>query len=184
MSIVLEPDQYGRDKACADIRHIMLGRFAEIVLCAPNEHHFVVDLSPFGLRNAGTTLYASCEPCPPVVEMLRRLDAMPLPAVQIHDGEPDLRDLPGEVGDTTHGEGIHRGVGYAVAYKDVGFSEGYDDCSTARVRLEVVGEQPVVTVHTAAAEVGQGLVTGGAVKAASGLALNRVPIRPEHITGT
>jgi xanthine dehydrogenase D subunit len=95
----------------------------------------------------------------PVVEMLRRLEAMPLPAVQIHDGEPDLRDLPGGVGNTTHGEGVHRGVGYAVAYKNVGFSEGYDDYSTARVRLEVVGEQPVVTVHTAAAEVGQGLVT-------------------------
>ena len=52
-----------------------------------------------------------------------------------------------------------RGVGYAVAYKNVGFSEGFDDYSTARVRLEVVGDEPVVDVHTAAAEVGQGLVT-------------------------
>ena len=52
-----------------------------------------------------------------------------------------------------------RGVGYAVGYKNVGFSEGFDDYSTARVRLEVVGGEPVVTVHTAAAEVGQGLVT-------------------------
>jgi CO/xanthine dehydrogenase Mo-binding subunit len=54
---------------------------------------------------------------------------------------------------------VQRGVGYAVAYKNVGFSEGFDDYSTARVRLEVVAGEPVVTVHTAAAEVGQGLVT-------------------------
>jgi CO/xanthine dehydrogenase Mo-binding subunit len=52
-----------------------------------------------------------------------------------------------------------RGIGYAVTYKNVGFSEGFDDYSTARVRLEVTGGEPVVTVHTAAAEVGQGLVT-------------------------
>src|SRR3712207_8641350 len=60
---------------------------------------------------------------------------------------------------STHGEGVRRGVGYAVAYKNVAFSEGFDDFSTARVRLEVVGGEPVATVHTAAAEVGQGLVT-------------------------
>ena len=46
-----------------------------------------------------------------------------------------------------------------MAYKNVGFSEGFDDYSTARVRLEVSAGEPTVTVHTAAAEVGQGLVT-------------------------
>jgi xanthine dehydrogenase D subunit len=92
----------------------------------------------------------------PVAEMLRRVQQMPLPpGVEA----PDLRLLPGGVGNTTHGEGIRRGVGYAVGYKNVGFSEGFDDYSTARVRLEVVAGEPVVTVHTAAAEVGQGLVT-------------------------
>ena len=71
----------------------------------------------------------------------------------------DLRQLPGGVANTTHGEGVRRGIGYAVAYKNVGFSEGFDDYSTARVRLEIAGGEPTVTVHTAAAEVGQGLVT-------------------------
>ena len=52
-----------------------------------------------------------------------------------------------------------RGVGYAVGFKNVGFSEGFDDYSTARVRLSVAGGEPLVEVHTAAAEVGQGLVT-------------------------
>jgi xanthine dehydrogenase D subunit len=122
----------------------------------------------------------------PVAELLQRLAEMPLPAgtddpgdayaaggasrvsgtgeVGRTDGgrrrpEADLRDLPGGVSNTTHGEGVVRGIGYAVAYKNVGFSEGYDDYSTARVRLEVTGGEPTVTVHTAAAEVGQGLVT-------------------------
>jgi xanthine dehydrogenase D subunit len=73
--------------------------------------------------------------------------------------QPELLDLPGGAGNTTHGEGVRRGVGYAVAYKNVGFSEGFDDYSVARVRLEVSAGEPTVAVHTAAAEVGQGLVT-------------------------
>jgi xanthine dehydrogenase D subunit len=98
----------------------------------------------------------------PVEELLRRLQAMPLPPPDRHrdHADPrDLRDLPGGVSNTTHGEDVVRGIGYAVAYKNVGFSEGYDDYSTARVRLEISGGQPTVTVYTAAAEVGQGLVT-------------------------
>ena len=99
----------------------------------------------------------------PVVEMLRRVEQMPLPAQGGWDtappAAPDLRHMPGGVGNTTHGEGIRRGIGYAVGYKNVGFSEGFDDYSTARIRLEIVAGEPVVTVHTAAAEVGQGLIT-------------------------
>ena len=91
----------------------------------------------------------------PVAELLRRVERMPLPGA----GGTDLRHVPGGVGNTTHGEGIARGIGYAVGYKNVGFSEGFDDYSTARVRIEVVAGEPVATVHTAAAEVGQGLVT-------------------------
>jgi xanthine dehydrogenase D subunit len=99
----------------------------------------------------------------PVAELLRRVEQMPLPPPQPSPAAAasgtDLRHVPGGVGNTTHGEGIARGIGYAVGYKNVGFSEGFDDYSTARVRLEVVAGEPVATVHTAAAEVGQGLVT-------------------------
>ncbi|MGH3472979.1 MAG: xanthine dehydrogenase subunit D [Nocardioidaceae bacterium] len=93
----------------------------------------------------------------PVAELLDRLTVLPLPKSE--PGPRDLRTLPGGVSNTTHGEGVRRGVGYAVAYKNVAFSEGFDDYSTARVRLEIIAGNPVVTVHTAAAEVGQGLVT-------------------------
>ena len=67
--------------------------------------------------------------------------------------------VPGGIANVTRGEGVVRGVGYAVGFKNVGFSEGFDDYSTARVRLSVAGGEPLVEVHTAAAEVGQGLVT-------------------------
>jgi xanthine dehydrogenase D subunit len=101
----------------------------------------------------------------PVAELLQRVRDMPLPLANGAGpgpetrGGPDLRELPGGVANTTHGEGVVRGIGYAVAYKNVGFSEGFDDYSTARVRLEIAGGEPTVTVQTAAAEVGQGLVT-------------------------
>ncbi len=95
----------------------------------------------------------------PVAELLRRVAAMPLPPPPAPDGAGDARTLPGGVANVTHGEGVVRGVGYAVAYKNICFSEGFDDYSTARVRLEVLGGEPTATVHTAAVEVGQGLVT-------------------------
>jgi CO/xanthine dehydrogenase Mo-binding subunit len=86
----------------------------------------------------------------PVAGLLQRVKEKPPPP----SGIP-----PGGLANTTHGEGVVRGVGYSVGIKNVAFSEGFDDYSTARVRLEVVGGQPTVSVHTAAVEVGQGLVT-------------------------
>ena len=65
-----------------------------------------------------------------------------------------------------------------MGIKNVGFSEGFDDYSTARVRLEVIGGEPVVAVHTAAAEVGQGLVTLQAQIARTELGVQRVVIQP------
>ena len=129
----------------------------------------------------------------PVAELVERLRAMPLPGPL--DGHldkldapldkldqrpaPDLRHLPGGVANSTHGEGIRRGVGYAVAYKNVAFSEGYDDYSTARVGLSVVGREPVATVHTAAAEVGQGLVTIEQQICRTELGVERVVVAPK-----
>ena len=96
--------------------------------------------------------------------------------------EPDLRELPGGVSNTTHGEGVVRGVGFGIGIKNVGFSEGFDDYSTARVRLEVVAGEPTVTVHTAAAEVGQGLVTVQAQIARTELGVENVVIHPADTT--
>jgi xanthine dehydrogenase D subunit len=91
----------------------------------------------------------------PVADLLRRVEVAPPAPCDVEDD----RSLPGGSGFTTTGEGVVRGVGYGVGIKNVCFSEGFDDYSTARVRLSVVGGRPAVLVHTAAAEMGQGLVT-------------------------
>ncbi|UWZ40320.1 xanthine dehydrogenase subunit D [Dactylosporangium roseum] len=109
----------------------------------------------------------------PVAELLRRVRDTP-PARQ-HPGA-DPRELPGGVANTTHGEGVRRGVGYGIGIKNVGFSEGFDDYSTARVRLEIVGGEPAAVVHTAAAEVGQGLVTVQAQIARTELGVEQVTV--------
>jgi CO/xanthine dehydrogenase Mo-binding subunit len=64
--------------------------------------------------------------------------------------------LPGGAGNTTNGEGVQRGVGFAVGFKNIAYSEGFDDYCAARVRLLADGS---AEIHCAAAEVGQG-VTG------------------------
>jgi xanthine dehydrogenase D subunit len=111
----------------------------------------------------------------PVAELLERVKRFPLPSP--HDaGRLDLTQMPGGVSNTTHGEGVVRGVGYAVGFKNVGYSEGFDDYSTARVRLSVVDGHPRAEVHTAAAEVGQGLVTVQSQIAATELGVTDVVV--------
>ena len=129
----------------------------------------------------------------PAAELLRRVQAHPLPRpIRPTDDEsapaadsqsaeqmrPDLRSLPGGVSNTTHGEGVRRGIGYGISIKNVGYSEGFDDYSTARVRLAIVGGEPTVLVHTSAAEVGQGLVTVQAQIARTELGIDRVVVQP------
>ncbi|MEV6560824.1 molybdopterin cofactor-binding domain-containing protein [Nocardia sp. NPDC051756] len=111
----------------------------------------------------------------PMAEMLGQARDMPLPAAL---DASDIRNLPGGASQTTHGEGVVRGIGYGVGIKNICFSEGFDDLSTARVRLEVIGGEPVALVHTAAAEVGQGLVTVEAQIARTELGIERVTIHP------
>jgi len=113
----------------------------------------------------------------PVAELLNRLQDLPDPSDQIMPAA-DLRRLPGGVSNTTHGEGLRRGVGYAVGFKNVGFSEGFDDYSTARVRLEITDGRLVAHVHTAAAEVGQGLVTVCAQIARTELGVEEMMVHP------
>ncbi|MFF0561439.1 xanthine dehydrogenase subunit D [Streptomyces sp. NPDC004266] len=117
----------------------------------------------------------------PVAELLRRVKARPLPPERQWEtaGEgADVRALPGGLSNTSHGEGVVRGVGYAVGIKNVGFSEGFDDYSTAKIRIEVINGEAVATVHTAMAEVGQGGVTIHAQIARTELGVQQVTIHP------
>jgi CO/xanthine dehydrogenase Mo-binding subunit len=90
----------------------------------------------------------------PTREVIRRAAAIPIPGEEALPRNP-LR-LPGGAGNTTHGEGVRRGVGFALGFKNICYSEGFDDLCTARVVLHADGS---AVVHSAAAEVGQG-VTG------------------------
>jgi CO/xanthine dehydrogenase Mo-binding subunit len=89
----------------------------------------------------------------PTREVIRRAAAIPVPEPEELPRDP-IR-LPGGAGNTTRGEGVRRGVGFAVGFKNICYSEGFDDFCAARVVLRPGGS---AEVHCAAAEVGQGVV--------------------------
>ena len=89
----------------------------------------------------------------PTREVIRRAAALRPPEQEALPRDP-LR-LPGGAGNTTRGEGVRRGVGFALGFKNICYSEGFDDFCTARVVLRADGS---ATIHSAAAEVGQGVV--------------------------
>jgi xanthine dehydrogenase D subunit len=97
----------------------------------------------------------------PVRELIERCAAVPMPPEEpSREGRRDPITLPGSVaGNVGRGEGIKRGVGFAVGYKNVAYSEGFDDSAEARVKLSAGPDGPVAEVYSAAAEVGQGIHT-------------------------
>ncbi|HEY8773383.1 MAG TPA: molybdopterin cofactor-binding domain-containing protein [Gaiellaceae bacterium] len=87
----------------------------------------------------------------PVADVIRRAAALTPPEPEELPRDP-IR-LPGGAGNTTRGEGVQRGVGFAVGFKNICYSEGFDDSCAARVILS--GDS--AEIHCAAAEVGQGV---------------------------
>ncbi|PKV90211.1 xanthine dehydrogenase molybdenum binding subunit apoprotein [Amycolatopsis echigonensis] len=142
-------------------------------------HELGMDPMELRLRNAMTTgtvlpTGQAVDGPAPVAELLQALRDRPLPPA----GGTDLLSLPGGAANTTHGEGVRRGVGYAVGVKAIGYSGGVDDISTARVALAVVNGAPVASVHTAAAECGQGVTTVQSQVASTELGVSRVVVLP------
>lgn len=90
----------------------------------------------------------------PVAECIRRVAALPLPDVPVGGRDGDPLDLPGGAGLTADPAHIRRGIGWGVAMKNLMYSEGFDDHSTARCRLA----DGVASLKFAAVEVGQGFV--------------------------
>ena len=88
----------------------------------------------------------------PVERCIRETAALPLPPLE--PDSDDYRDIPGGSGLTADRRHIRRGVGWGVSIKNLMYSEGFDDYSTARCRID----DGVVTVKFATAEVGQGFV--------------------------
>jgi xanthine dehydrogenase D subunit len=94
----------------------------------------------------------------PVERCIRETVALPFPDEPVggHDGDP-LR-LPGGAGRTADLPHVYRGIGYGVAMKNLMYSEGFDDYSTARCRLAAGPDGARVTLKFATSEVGQGFV--------------------------
>jgi xanthine dehydrogenase D subunit len=86
----------------------------------------------------------------PVAQCIRETDAIPMPAPL--ENSADLRTIPGGTGLTAQPSNIRRGVGWGVSIKNLMYSEGFDDFSTARCRIN----NGVVTIKFATSEVGQG----------------------------
>ncbi len=127
-----------------------MDKLAALLEIDPVELRLLNALAPGDVLPTGQTLTGSM----PVAECIRAAAALEPPPP-----EPLPRDpirLPGGAGNTTNGDGVRRGVGFAVGFKNIAYSEGFDDYCAARVRLLTDGS---AEVHCAAAEVGQG-VTG------------------------
>ena len=118
----------------------------------------------------------------PVAEVIRRAAAIPVPAAEELPRDP-IR-LPGGAGNTTRGEGVKRGVGFAVGFKNIGYSGGFDDYTAARVRVfSDAGGELVAEIHCAAAEVGQGVTNVILQAARTELELENVVMAP-HTTAS
>jgi xanthine dehydrogenase D subunit len=119
------------------------------------------DVLPTGQRITGTA---------PVAECIRAAVAHPLPP-PAGDG---LLERPGGAGRTDDPARTRRGVGVAVGFKNLMYSEGFDDASEAHVRLA----GGVATVSCAVAEVGQGFVTIAGQIARTALGCSAVVVEP------
>ena len=117
-----------------------------------------IDQVELRLRNAletGDTLITGqrIHGTAPVRDVILGAASHPLPPL------PDAADvmlLPGGAGRTADRDQVRRGVGFACGFKNLMFSEGFDDFSTASCTIRPDG---VAVVKCACAEVGQGFVT-------------------------
>ncbi len=94
----------------------------------------------------------------PVRELIERAHDIPMPTPE-RTGLREPVTYPGGAGNVSRGESLKRGVGFAVGYKNVAFSEGFDDFHEARVTLSAGPDGPMAEVHSAGVECGQGLST-------------------------
>ena len=114
----------------------------------------------------------------PVAQCINETAALPLPDEPVGGRDGDPLHLPGGAGLTADVSHIRRGIGWGVAIKNLMYSEGFDDFSTARCRLADGG----VALKFATAEVGQGFVTLAPQIARSTLGVDQVVCEPIDTT--
>ena len=151
-----------------------MDKLAEALDIDPIELRLLNALGPGGTLPTGQRITGTL----PVADVIRRAAALDIPEQEELPRDP-MR-LPGGSGNTSRGEGVRRGVGFAVGFKNIGYSEGFDDYTAARVRLHEDGS---AEVHCAAAEVGQGVANVILQVARTELGSNDVVLAP-HTTAT
>jgi xanthine dehydrogenase D subunit len=94
----------------------------------------------------------------PVQELIEAARTVPLPEEE-PAGVRDPVTFPGGAGNVSRGESLRRGTGFAVGFKNVAYSEGFDDFHEARATLFTGSAGPLAEIHSAGVECGQGLST-------------------------
>ena len=151
-----------------------MDKLAHVLGRDPVELRLQNALAPGAVLPTGQVVRGSA----PVADVIRRCAEIPLACDAPPPPGGDLLTYPGGAGNVSRGERLRRGVGFAVGYKNIGYSEGFDDSSEARVRLQAGPAGPWVEVASAAAEVGQGIHTILAQIARTELGVERVVILP------
>jgi xanthine dehydrogenase D subunit len=108
----------------------------------------------------------------PVAECLESAASFPLPGPT--EDNLDSYGLPGGAGRTADRSRIRRGIGFAVGYKNLAYSEGYNDDTRARCLLH----KGTATITCAAAEIGQGFVAVATQIARTILGVDNVVLAP------
>jgi CO/xanthine dehydrogenase Mo-binding subunit/aerobic-type carbon monoxide dehydrogenase small subunit (CoxS/CutS family) len=101
----------------------------------------------------------------PVREVIETCAAIPLP-------EPE----------PARANWIRHGVGFAVGFKNIAYSEGFDDSAEATVTLRAGPDGPEAEVRTAAVDFGQGLYTVLAQIVRTELGVEQVVVLPADTT--
>ncbi len=114
----------------------------------------------------------------PVARCIRETAALPLPDVPVGGFDGDPMRLPGGAGLTADVSHVRRGIGWGVSIKNLMYSDGFDDYSTARCRLA----DGVVTLKFATVEVGQGFTMLAGQIARDILGVDEVLLEPIDTT--
>jgi CO/xanthine dehydrogenase Mo-binding subunit len=144
----------------------------------PVELRLLNALGPGSELPTGQVLGAST----PVREVIERCAAIPVPPPEPSRGR-SRSAYPGGTGNVSRGESLRRGIGFAAGFKNIAYSEGFDDAAEATVTLGEGPHGPVAGIHTAAVDFGQGLSTVLTQIVRSELGVEDVVVHPADTSG-
>jgi CO/xanthine dehydrogenase Mo-binding subunit len=113
----------------------------------------------------------------PMEELIRLCAEIPEPPPATH-----RLALPGGAGNVAEPRDVVRATGFAVGFKNIAYSEGFDDAAEATVTLRPSAGGPIATVRTAAVDYGQGLYTVLAQIVRTELGVEQVLLEPASTT--